>query len=406
MTESSQTLSTQQAERFQRQLSLAGFGPSAQRRLLDSRVLVIGAGGLGSPVLSYLAAAGVGTIDIVDHDTVERSNLHRQVIHSEERIGAPKTASAAQVMRGLHPDIVIHEHREPLTAENALVLMAPAEVIVDGSDNFATRYIVADAAEIAGKPVVHGAILRFNGQLGVFWAGRGPVYRDLYPSPPPPEAIPSCAEAGVLGVLPGVIGTLMAAETIKLLTGLGEPLIGRVLGYDALTAEFHEIPLKANPDRVPADTIGADVAPPAGAGTGEAGAPGTDAAGDTGATDDTAGTIDGATLRELLHEGRAPVLVDVREEWEYQLGAIPGAVNVPLAGILDGSTQVPGVSGGSGTSSGPGPEVVLYCKAGARSRRAREALRRAGAAGVILSLSGGYDAWTALREEQDRNDRA
>lgn len=399
MTESSQTLSPQQAERFQRQLSLAGFGPSAQQRLLDSRVLVIGAGGLGSPVLSYLAAAGVGTIDIVDHDTVERSNLHRQVIHSEERIGAPKTASAAQVMRGLHPDIVIHEHREPLTAENALALMEPAEVIVDGSDNFATRYIVADAAEIAGKPVVHGAILRFNGQLGVFWAGHGPVYRDLYPSPPPPEAIPSCAEAGVLGVLPGVIGTLMAAETIKLLTGLGEPLIGRVLGYDALTAEFHEIPLKANPDRVPASTIGADVAPPADMGTGEGGTAGTD---DTGDAADAAGTIDGATLRGLLREDRAPVLVDVREEWEYQLGAIPGAVNVPLAGILDGSAQVPGVSGGPGADS----EVVLYCKAGVRSRRAQEALRGAGATGVLRSLSGGYDAWMALNKEQDRKERA
>lgn len=399
MTESSQTLSPQQAERFQRQLSLAGFGPSAQQRLLDSRVLVIGAGGLGSPVLSYLAAAGVGTIDIVDHDTVERSNLHRQVIHSEERIGAPKTASAAQVMRGLHPDIVIHEHREPLTAENALALMEPAEVIVDGSDNFATRYIVADAAEIAGKPVVHGAILRFNGQLGVFWAGHGPVYRDLYPSPPPPEAIPSCAEAGVLGVLPGVIGTLMAAETIKLLTGLGEPLIGRVLGYDALTAEFHEIPLKANPDRVPAGTIGADVAPPADMGTGEGGTAGTD---DTGDAADAAGTIDGATLRGLLREDRAPVLVDVREEWEYQLGAIPGAVNVPLAGILDGSAQVPGVSGGPGANS----EVVLYCKAGVRSRRAQEALRGAGARGVLRSLSGGYDAWMALDKEQDRKERA
>ncbi|HIX00783.1 MAG TPA: molybdopterin-synthase adenylyltransferase MoeB, partial [Candidatus Nesterenkonia stercoripullorum] len=251
--------SQSQLERFQRHFSLAGFGPDAQVRLLDSRVLVIGAGGLGAPILTYLAAAGVGTIDVVDHDVVDRSNLHRQVIHAESDIDRPKTESAAETMRGLHPEIVIHEHREPITPANALEMVEPADIVVDGSDNFATRYIVSDACEMAGKPLVSGSILRFAGQVSLFWAGHGPSYRDLYPEAPDPGEVPSCSEAGVLGVLPGVVGTLMATETIKFLSGVGETLLGRVLIYDALTARFREIRLQPDPDRAPVTEVGADV---------------------------------------------------------------------------------------------------------------------------------------------------
>src|SRR5690625_137987 len=250
-----------QAERFQRHFALAGFGIDAQAKLLDARAVVVGAGGLGAPILTYLAAAGVGQIDIIDHDVVDRSNLHRQVIHSEHTLGQPKTASAAETMRGLHPEVIIREHREPITAQNALQLIEPGDVVVDGSDNFVTRYVVSDACEIAGKPLISGSILRFAGQVAMFWsdpdrrhwnpdwaeAGRGPTYRDLYPEAPDAGEVPTCAEAGVIGVLPGVIGSLMAAETIKFLAELREPLLGRVLNYDALTASFTELRLAPDP---------------------------------------------------------------------------------------------------------------------------------------------------------------
>ncbi|WP_300344999.1 HesA/MoeB/ThiF family protein [Nesterenkonia sp.] len=263
-----------QAERFQRHFALAGFGIEAQARLLESRAVVVGAGGLGAPVLTYLAAAGVGAIDVIDHDVVDRSNLHRQVIHSESSLGKPKTASAAERMRGLHPEVKITEHRVSITAENAAELIAPADIVVDGSDNFATRYVVSDACEIAGTPLISGSILRFAGQVGMFWsapderhwdpawaeAGRGPTYRDLYPEAPDAGEVPTCAEAGVIGVLPGVIGSLMAAEAVKFLAGVGEPLLGRVLTYDALTSRFREIRLAPDPAREPVRSIGADVA--------------------------------------------------------------------------------------------------------------------------------------------------
>ncbi|GAA4835223.1 hypothetical protein GCM10023354_13750 [Garicola koreensis] len=262
-----------QAERFQRHFALAGFGIEAQAKLLDARVVVVGAGGLGAPILTYLAAAGVGQIDIIDHDVVERSNLHRQVIHSEDTLGESKAASAAEAMRGLHPEVVIREHRMSITADNALQLIAPGDVVVDGTDNFLTRYVVSDACEIAGKPLISGSILRFAGQVAMFWsapdarhwnpaweaAGRGPTYRDLYPEAPDAGEVPTCAEAGVIGVLPGVIGSLMAAETIKFLAEVGEPLLGRVLNYDALTSSFTELRLSPDPQREPVTTIGADV---------------------------------------------------------------------------------------------------------------------------------------------------
>ncbi|MGO1523845.1 MAG: ThiF family adenylyltransferase [Nesterenkonia sp.] len=265
--------SRSQAERFQRHFALAGFGIDAQAKLLDARVVVVGAGGLGAPILTYLAAAGVGQIDIIDHDVVERSNLHRQVIHSEDTLDQSKATSAAEAMRGLHPEVVIREHRKSITADNALQLIEPGDVVVDGTDNFVTRYVVSDACEIAGKPLISGSILRFAGQVSMFWsapddrhwnpawqaAGRGPTYRDLYPEAPDAGEVPTCAEAGVIGVLPGVIGSLMAAETIKFLAEVGEPLLGRVINYDALTSSFTELRLAPDPDREPVRSIGADV---------------------------------------------------------------------------------------------------------------------------------------------------
>lgn len=232
-----------QAERFQRHFALAGFGIDAQAKLMNSRAVVIGAGGLGAPILTYLTAAGVGSIDIIDHDVVDRSNLHRQVIHSEHTIGQHKTASAAATMRGLHPEVKITEHREAITEANALRLIEPADIVIDGSDNFTARYVVSDACEIAHKPLVSGSILRYSGQVSLFWSRlpsgeRGPTYRDLYPEAPDPGEVPTCAEAGVLGVLPGVVGSLMATEAIKFLADIGEPLIGRVITYDALNSHF------------------------------------------------------------------------------------------------------------------------------------------------------------------------
>lgn len=409
--------SQSQLERFQRHFSLAGFGPEAQVRLLDSRVLVIGAGGLGAPILTYLAAAGVGTIDVVDHDVVDRSNLHRQVIHAESDINRPKTESAAETMRGLHPEIVIHEHREPITSANALEMVEPADIVVDGSDNFATRYIVSDACEMAGKPLVSGSILRFAGQVSLFWAGHGPSYRDLYPEAPDPGEVPSCSEAGVLGVLPGVVGTLMATETIKFLSGVGETLLGRVLIYDALTARFREIRLQPDPERAPVTEIGADVSGLGGSGpdnpspqTASAQPPGpanatangtscaTPGPGDAaapsllpGSADPFTGDvlteedIDVARLRSGTAQGAFTTVVDVREPWEYAVGHVEGAVNVPLSELAQGNAEVPGLD--SATQTHP---VVVYCKVGVRSRQAIDIIRRAQPEVPLRNLVGGY----------------
>lgn len=392
MTDLSQYSQTQ-LERFQRHLSLIGFGPQAQTALLNARVLVVGAGGLGSPILTYLAAAGVGSIDVIDHDEVDRSNLHRQVIHSEESIGRPKTESAAEVMRGLHPEVRIGEIREPITPQNALELVEPADIVVDGSDNFATRYVVSDACEIAGKPLVSGSILRFDGQVSLFWSapsaehwpdgGRGPTYRDLYPEPPDAGEVPTCAEAGVLGVLPGVIGTLMATETIKFLAGVGKPLLGRVLSYDALAASFREITLKPDPERDPVTEIGADVTglggfDPAPAHTQQS----EDQVPDQpdipvvpGEIDPFVGVpydqydISPAELNRRVQEGRA-VVVDVREPWEYAMGHVEGAVNIPLHQLAHAEVEIPGAE--EATEERP---LVLYCKIGARSRQGLDVLR-------------------------------
>ncbi|GAB3849815.1 ThiF family adenylyltransferase [Nesterenkonia populi] len=421
-----------QAERFQRHFSLAGFGIEAQAKLLNSRAVVIGAGGLGAPILTYLAAAGVGTIDVIDHDVVDRSNLHRQVIHSEAALGQPKTASAAEAMRGLHPEATIHEHRRPLTAENALELIGPADIVVDGSDNFATRYVAADACEIAGKPLISGSILRFQGQVSMFWSqpefaggpdaerwpagSRGPGYRDLYPEAPDAGEVPTCAEAGVLGVLPGVIGSLMATETVKFLAGIGRSLLGRVLTYDALTAGFRELTLNPDPDRDPVTSIGADVAG-LGGGPADACEADTDALRSRetqGAASDPeelrtqengqaeaddldfnpftgepkrADDLTPKQLREALAAGTVAGVVDVREPHEWRAGTIEGAVKMPL-GDLARSGEVPGAD--EGAADRP---VVLYCAHGIRSRQAVDWFKQQNPDLPVANLLGGYDLY-------------
>lgn len=246
--EAASELSTEQQERYARHLALREVGEEGQRRLLSAKVLLVGAGGLGSPAALYLAAAGVGTIGIVDADLVDRSNLQRQILHATSRIGMTKVSSAASALRDLNPDVRVIELPERLTSTNAERSLEGYDVIVDGCDNFPTRYLLSDASVLRKVPVVHGSIFRFEGQLTVFDPGRGgPCYRCLYPEPPPPELAPSCAEAGVLGVLPGVIGTLQATETIKLLLNRGEPLIGRLLSYDAMSMRFAELVVRRDP---------------------------------------------------------------------------------------------------------------------------------------------------------------
>jgi molybdopterin/thiamine biosynthesis adenylyltransferase/rhodanese-related sulfurtransferase len=245
------TLGSAERERYARHLSIPEVGEAGQARLLESRVLLVGAGGLGSPAAFYLAAAGVGTLGLVDDDVVDRSNLQRQILHTDDRVGQPKVESARQTLEALNPSVRVQGIRERLVPVNVERLFDGYDVIVDGADNFATRYLVSDACVKLGLPNVHGSVYRFEGQASVFWPGRpgaaGPCYRCLYPEPPPPELAPSCAEAGVLGVLPGVIGLIQAVETVKLLLGIGEPLIGRLLQYDALAGSFHLLRLERDP---------------------------------------------------------------------------------------------------------------------------------------------------------------
>lgn len=240
-------LSQEQTTRYSRHLRMPEIGVAGQQKLLDAKVLVVGAGGLGSPAALYLAAAGIGTLGIADDDVVDLSNLQRQILHRQDRIGQPKVDSAAQTLASVNPEVKVVRHPVRVDAGNALDLLRDYDVVIDGSDNFPTRYLVNDACFALGKPHVHGSVFRFDGQVTVFAPGRGPCYRCLYAAPPPPEAAPSCDVAGVLGVLPGIIGTLQALEALKLVLGLGEPLVGRLLAFDALQMRFHELTVRADP---------------------------------------------------------------------------------------------------------------------------------------------------------------
>jgi molybdopterin/thiamine biosynthesis adenylyltransferase/rhodanese-related sulfurtransferase len=241
-------LTPEQKERYRRHLAIPEVGEEGQARLLQAKVLLMGAGGLGSPAALYLAAAGVGTLGIIDMDVVDLSNLQRQVIHTRERAGKPKTASAMEAIRALNPDVKVIPFQERLTSENVLRILEPFDLVLDGGDNFPTRYLLNDACVMLKKPSIHGSIYRFEGQVTVFVPGKGPCYRCLYPQPPSPDMAPSCAEAGVLGVLPGIIGLLQATEALKLILGIGEPLIGRPLNFDALGTSFHQLKLRRDPE--------------------------------------------------------------------------------------------------------------------------------------------------------------
>jgi len=243
-----EVLSDRERERYTRHLTIDEVGEKGQLALRRAKVLCVGAGGLGSPAAYYLAAAGVGTLGIVDHDVVDRSNLQRQILHSDDRVGVSKAASARETLLALNPDIEVQTHEERLSSENVDRLFSQYEIIVDGCDNFPTRYLVNDGCVKHRKPNVHGSVYRFEGQVTVYWPGKGPCYRCLYPEPPPPELAPSCAEAGVLGVLPGVIGLLQAVETVKLILGVGDSLVGRLLAYDGLEARFRELKLRPDPN--------------------------------------------------------------------------------------------------------------------------------------------------------------
>lgn len=379
-------LSPAELARYARHVIIPGLGLDGQRRLKNARVLVVGAGGLGSPALLYLAAAGVGTLGVVDDDDVELSNLQRQVIHGSDDVGRAKVDSARDAIRSVNPFVDVVTHHVRLDASNALELLAGYDLVLDGADNFATRYLVNDACALLGTPVVWGSILRFDGQTTVFWADppagsgvEGVQYRDVFPNPPAPGTVPSCAEGGVLGVLCAAIGSVMANEAVKLITGLGEPLLGRLLTFDALSARWREIPVRPDPRRAPAGRL-EDIAI----------ACGIPAAAST-ASDDALRTISAPRLAERLAARDLGAddfdLVDVREPAEHELVAIPGARLVPRAGFLDGSAFA---------LFDPDRELILHCRSGVRSA---EVLALATARGFdARHLDGGVLAWVDLVE--------
>nr|WP_225984261.1 molybdopterin-synthase adenylyltransferase MoeB [Epidermidibacterium keratini] len=348
--------------RYARHLSLLPVGADGQRRLRAARVLSVGAGGLGSPVLLYLAAAGVGTLGIIDDDVVDESNLQRQVIHGEPDIGRAKTDSAADAIGRLNSGVAVVRHTERLTAANALEIVSGYDLVVDGSDNFATRYLVNDACAIAGIPYVWGSILGFEGQLSVFWQdapdGRGVTYRDLHPTAPPPGSVPSCAEAGVLGSLCGVLGSMMATEALKLIIGIGEPLLGRVLMLDVLSMRLREVEFRSRGGAPITEIVP------------EAGDP----------LADELPTVDVAELAGVVAGGAR--LIDVREPYEAEIVQIPGSQLVPLAQFLADPAAY----------ADPAAEIVLYCKSGGRSAQALQAAREAGLQRV-RHLEGGVIEW-------------
>ncbi|GLU90854.1 ThiF family adenylyltransferase [Agromyces sp. NBRC 114283] len=367
-------LSAARVNRHSRQLMLPGYGEDAQRRLAAARVLVIGAGGLGSAVVPALAGSGIGTIGIADDDDVELSNLPRQLSHGVADLGRPKVDSLADTVAAIDPECRVVRHRVRLTAANLPGILADYDLVVDGSDNFPTRYLANDAAHLAGVPLVWGAILRFQGQLGVAWRGHGPGYRDLFPTPPAPGDVPSCELGGVLPTLCLTIGAMLASEVVKLVTGIGEPLLGRVLSYDALSGRSREIAYGADPDAAEITGL-VDYERFCGLPPREASA------------DAAAAAISAAELLRRLRAGEALRLLDVREPGEAELRRIAGSELVPLGELL----------GGAEPAAAPGP-LVVYCELGMRSARAAAALTARGHADVV-SLDGGLDRFAALGAE-------
>jgi adenylyltransferase/sulfurtransferase len=368
-------LSREEILRYSRHLLIPEVGLEGQRKLKASSALVIGTGGLGSPVALYLAAAGIGRIGLVDYDVVDSSNLQRQVIHGTSTVGRLKVESARAKLLDLNPDIQVDVHNEPFTSENALRIAADYDIILDGTDNFPTRYLTNDVAVFLGKPNVYASIYRFDGQASVFYAKEGPCYRCLFPEPPPPGLVPSCAEGGVLGVLPGTIGTIQATEALKVLLGIGEPLIGRLLLYNALDMTFDFVKLKKNPNcRVcgPNADIKELIDYEA-----FCGVPSHDhEEGSAGATWD----ITAPELAERVRQNHLKLL-DVREPHELEISALPNAKNIPLGQLAARLSELDSAE-----------EMVIFCKSGARSARGLELLVSAGFK-KVKNLKGGINAW-------------
>ena len=368
-------LTRDEVARYSRHLIIPDIGVVGQRRLKNARVLVIGAGGLGSPTLLYLAAAGVGRLGIVDFDVVDESNLQRQIIHGQSDIGRAKAQSARDSIAEINPYVTVRTHEMRLEADNAVELFGSYDLIIDGTDNFATRYLVNDAAALAHKPYVWGSVYRFAGQVSVFWEDapdgpggikRGINYRDVYPEPPPPGTVPSCAEGGVLGILCASIASVMGTEAIKLITGIGESLLGRLMIYDALAMTYRTIAIRKDP-QAPSITglvdyeafCGSDV---------------------PGRSDFT---ITPGELRDLMDSGAKIALIDVREPVEWEINRISGAVLIPKS-VIDSGDGLAGLP--------PDAIPVLYCKTGVRSAQALAVLHQAGFAGAV-HLQGGIVAW-------------
>jgi len=370
-------LSADEVKRYSRHLILPEVGLDGQRKLKAAKVLCIGAGGLGSPVALYLAAAGVGTIGIVDFDVVDFSNLQRQILHGTPDVGKSKLLSAREKLVALNPEVNVELHDAALSSANALDLFRGYDVIVDGTDNFPTRYLVNDACVLLGKPNAYGSIFRFEGQASVFGTKNGPCYRCLYPEPPPPGLVPSCAEGGVLGVLPGIVGTIQATEALKLILGVGEPLIGRFLIFDALSMKFRELKLRRDTEcPVCGDhpTVTALIDYDQFCGVAPAGHA-------TETPVDEERDITPAALKSRLDRGDRLVIVDVREPQEYQINRIPGSVLIPLGELPRRLDELD-----------PDAELIMQCKSGARSGKAANFLREKGYRRV-KNLTGGILKW-------------
>ena len=392
-------LSNEEIARYSRHLLLPEVGMEGQQKLKAAKVLCVGTGGLGAPLALYLAAAGVGTIGLVDFDVVDESNLQRQIIHSQATVGMLKVDSAEVMLNGLNKNTKLVKHNTMLTSANALEIFADYDVIADGTDNFQTRYLVNDACVLTGKPNAYGSIFRFEGQASVFATKEGPCYRCLYPEPPPPGLVPSCAEGGVLGILPGLVGIIQATEVIKLILGIGEPLIGRLLLVDALAMSFRTLKLRKNPDcpvcgthRTVTELIDYDqfcgIAPPAAAS-------GSLEVSSHGVTPQGLPEVEGIPqmsveeLKARMNAGTTPFILDVREPHEYNIVNL-GAHLIPLGQVADRVGDIPVAKDA---------EIVVHCKGGGRSQKASVALKAAGFTNVS-NLAGGIDAWA------DRIDRS